>query len=1819
MAYVNVAQWSPEQTADWLKGVGGSVALYAPIFVSNEVQGEQLLSFRADDLENLSIYSIGHQELILEAVAQLRNFHYELDRENLQHLALKLSCAATSLYKELLHHQDRSKVETQTLSDVTYVIGMVKPLALWLDRSPFSGQLEYMDKKAELLRLSLEMATCSQRDRFAESPIETIETSCRQLATLSDKIIQEISDPMVLQPATLNLVTLKKRDNELGFDILPSCNGIHQVIDIKYGSPAHSSGKIENGDEIVQVNYQTVVGWQPSEVLLLCQESPVDVLLTLKKRPRHTHTYGQIYMKPYRLPSRKRSTSYNKWGSLPSPRPELLKMSRFEMPPPKTTISIPPSTSSDGNISSDESETLSPPGTPTTFDHVSSQNRMYLPKPRSVVQRRNTISGGSPLSKRANFIPGQNWWKFTNSALKYIPYAELPPPRSSDDISDNLCLRDKSVSCSTGLETSPRPKTCLGVGLNHSKIGKLNGNLASESSDSKSSTKAVKFHDQIITNENEFLSSKELKEQTRERGRLDKSHSTPAYDFGESENGNYPLVKEIIPESPTSVDSPSIVVHSHQKVEQILEFKKSSEQIGGAMIQQQVKDKTKIFENPTGLSTFYVSSPTSNSSQTNVPLTSLNDSRLYDIHENTPANESGQVFEAINIALLEHKKKKEALTTNADTKLCTNSNQNIFAKEFGESYVKKLDPDKSEQIQTIQNELVEAIKEQHLISTNKTLHLKPLPKLDITPEPPPRPSTQKPGHIGTKPRHIQKEDIQVIPNIDITPPALGLRKDFLIYNPIYTVDSNMPFSPLLPENKHLSSNLSTSELASPKTPLMSSRSLQKLEPEQKSTVSLSHSSINKIDSSFLNMKTSNLDASKLSPANSMVRGILSTGKSKSLKKKNSILAKRRKVSVKDLGAGDMQGFLYQRCRTKNSTNVNWKLRWFILIENTFYGFKNKEASKADCLIFLSGFTVSEAQEVKSKKNAFKVYHTGTAFYFACEAAESMTMWVECIKRATLTNNDSWERASKKDKKTDESKHFSETDYSDEDFATYSLNSPTSPNGKSKSDKNEKNEKSHKFGSLKKFTNRMHKSDSHENVSHSSTSLDRKYLRFFSSKHKHKEEKPKLKSGDVPVPTEQYRSYRKIPSTTITIAAPSDDISNSRNANKNSQPIHEDMAETISHQNIAVIKKIEPIEVVQCSPSDENFGDLSFKQTKKSNPIDYIHASNPNLLEFDRSQFIGKFKNKSPFSESIIQRHEFAGMVTLEQFMLSKQEEERQQVYSNRVLMGVERDARNEEKNQKVKSTKENDLQKELDKIVPDVIYGRIPSFNEKVISTSKVDQIQNRSLPKTPDGKKGFSVSESKEYNSNDAQNTSSIIKSLIESVKIDKRRSFKSSLRKKNDGYETIKYDDIVDKNETEKLSSKEFKSQQTFSSDVKTELEKVKETQESILKSNMSPDKAKEFGYELLYADEPSPHKEEILLNTTKSTKYETNDYLKDLGYETIYDDTSRDTVSAKSLFINSPVDPKSLPRRNSEDKLKPNPPPKIMTKPKYPIAQQSSGSSIIDRKLSNVDSKPVFKQGESTEKFWLDSLRRNDKVYSSKGTDNVSSFKLDKFYTKHSEPSAYMKSSEATIVKSDKLQNKVLTTDTVKTGEHKQLKSAIQYTPMSLPVSPDKALKTSPKFELSLDSRDTPSVSGMSRLRHMFQHSSPTTSKSATASPTHSSPKEKTLLGSPRLHRAIFRKNQNTSTADEWAKDFSYSKMSHTAPQNDDIAANESYLFSVSPSESVLTPSSCDVSNISNISTPDYPNLEYPPVFEPETYSLADPGPSILKKFNYDQDKN
>ena len=239
--------------------------------------------------------------------------HYNLDKENLQFMALHVATAARSLHRLLALKNGASVIETQILSDITRTIAKIKPLIGWLDRSPFQGQFQFTEICKKMLRLGLEMATIAQRERFVENPVEQIRTTAETLERLANYIIQDITDPMLLQPASLNLVTLKKRESELGFNIETSYHGIHRVTDIKHNSPAHNSGKIEDGDEIVQINYQTIVGWQYKTVLLQLRESLPDVLLTLKKRPKHTKIYGQIYMQPYRLPSKKRNVG-SRWG-----------------------------------------------------------------------------------------------------------------------------------------------------------------------------------------------------------------------------------------------------------------------------------------------------------------------------------------------------------------------------------------------------------------------------------------------------------------------------------------------------------------------------------------------------------------------------------------------------------------------------------------------------------------------------------------------------------------------------------------------------------------------------------------------------------------------------------------------------------------------------------------------------------------------------------------------------------------------------------------------------------------------------------------------------------------------------------------------------------------------------------------------------------------------------------------------------------------------------------------------------------------------------------------------------------------------------------------------------------------------------------------------------------------------------------------------------------------------------------------------------------------------------------------------------------------
>ncbi|XP_040576297.1 uncharacterized protein cnk isoform X2 [Lepeophtheirus salmonis] len=438
MAYVNVLEWKAESVAEWLRGLDDSIVSYAHFFLNNNVTGKGLLNITVDDLSRLQVNKIGHQELILESIELLKNLHHNLDTENLQYVCLRLSCKARSLCNELRMvfpppDQGKQSVQTATMLSVGDILDSLLVVLSWLIREPFLYEPLYQEFKNHLRQIGTELATNTQRDTFAEKPIDVILDCCDKLADLSDSLIRDCNDPLILQPASLDVATTRKKKKKKGH-LMEEEDEDGIMFDKIYPNFMHVIGrgtlpsvKIEPGDEVIQVNYQTVVGWARKKVLRLMNENPSEVTLTLKKRPRHSTVFGQIYMKPFRIPAReKKNTSY--FNNLPSPRAELLVAPQISMTEMKSNViptsslhSVPSRSSSvdDINLSDidsedDEAFLPPPPGTSTSNKRSPISGRsptqsirsVLLSRPRSAPQRRATISGSSP----AQYLNYSNMW-----------------------------------------------------------------------------------------------------------------------------------------------------------------------------------------------------------------------------------------------------------------------------------------------------------------------------------------------------------------------------------------------------------------------------------------------------------------------------------------------------------------------------------------------------------------------------------------------------------------------------------------------------------------------------------------------------------------------------------------------------------------------------------------------------------------------------------------------------------------------------------------------------------------------------------------------------------------------------------------------------------------------------------------------------------------------------------------------------------------------------------------------------------------------------------------------------------------------------------------------------------------------------------------------------------------------------------------------------------------------------------------------------------------------------------------------------------------
>uniref|UniRef100_A0A8D2LMQ6 Connector enhancer of kinase suppressor of ras 2 n=2 Tax=Varanus komodoensis TaxID=61221 RepID=A0A8D2LMQ6_VARKO len=152
-------------------GLDDCLQQYIKNFEREKIGGDQLLRITHQELEDLGVTRIGHQELILEAVDLLCALNYGLETENLKTLSHKLNASAKNLQNFITgrrrsgHYDGRTsrKLPNDFLTSVVDLIGAAKSLLAWLDRSPFAAVTDYSVTRNNVIQLCLELTTIVQQ------------------------------------------------------------------------------------------------------------------------------------------------------------------------------------------------------------------------------------------------------------------------------------------------------------------------------------------------------------------------------------------------------------------------------------------------------------------------------------------------------------------------------------------------------------------------------------------------------------------------------------------------------------------------------------------------------------------------------------------------------------------------------------------------------------------------------------------------------------------------------------------------------------------------------------------------------------------------------------------------------------------------------------------------------------------------------------------------------------------------------------------------------------------------------------------------------------------------------------------------------------------------------------------------------------------------------------------------------------------------------------------------------------------------------------------------------------------------------------------------------------------------------------------------------------------------------------------------------------------------------------------------------------------------------------------------------------------------
>nr|XP_020764879.1 connector enhancer of kinase suppressor of ras 1 isoform X10 [Odocoileus virginianus texanus] len=156
-------------------------------------------------------------------------------------------------------------------------------------------------------------------------------------------------------------------------------------------------------------------------------------------------------------------------------------------------------------------------------------------------------------------------------------------------------------------------------------------------------------------------------------------------------------------------------------------------------------------------------------------------------------------------------------------------------------------------------------------------------------------------------------------------------------------------------------------------------------------------------------------------------------------RKTKGVATRRRVSCRELGLPDCDGWLLLRKVPGGFMGPRWRRCWFVLKGHTLYWYRQPQDEKAEGLINVSNYSLESGQDQK-KKYVFQLTHNVyKPFIFAADTLTDLSMWVRhlitCISKYQSPGRASLPR---------EEDCYSETEAEDPDDEAGSCSASPSP-------------------------------------------------------------------------------------------------------------------------------------------------------------------------------------------------------------------------------------------------------------------------------------------------------------------------------------------------------------------------------------------------------------------------------------------------------------------------------------------------------------------------------------------------------------------------------------------------------------------------------------------------------------------------------------------------------------------------------------------------------------------------------------------------------